>query len=230
VWTGWAVWLYATRHRPWAWWGLGCFAGLYVLSMSQWEAWLSGAALLPWLGAVLACKPHVGAALWLAYPSRTALVSGLALVALSLLLLPSWPYGWLHAVQSSPFHFRAPVQYGVGPLVLLALAEWRRPEARLLVALACVPQTVQMYSVFPLFLIPRTHAQGAVLCAGVWAVLFGFAPHDPTGHFEFHRAADVAGPLFSAFVYLPCTWMVLKTGTTLDPIRRRYPTLAPWLA
>jgi hypothetical protein len=41
--------------------------------------------------------------------------------------------------------------------------KWRRPEARLLAALACIPQTPVLYEVVPLFLLVRTFREAAVL-------------------------------------------------------------------
>jgi hypothetical protein len=50
-----------------------------------------------------------------------------------------------------------------GFVALLGLFRWRRPEARLLVALACVPQTMLLYEALPPFLIPRTIGEVVVL-------------------------------------------------------------------
>jgi hypothetical protein len=50
-------------------------------------------------------------------------------------------------------------------LVLLALARWRRAEARLLVAMACVPHTTAPYETIPLFLLPETWREAIALWA-----------------------------------------------------------------
>ena len=61
----------------------------------------------------------------------------------------------------------APVTYVTagGPLILLALLRWRRPEARLLVALGCIPHTTMLYEALPLFLVARRWQEGVLLAA-----------------------------------------------------------------
>jgi hypothetical protein len=125
---------------------------------------------MPACGFLLACKPTIGAALWAAYPSRAAALGSVVFLAVSLMLLPSWPLEWFATLGEVP-HVAPPVSYLGGPLLLLALLRWRRPEARLLAALACVPQTLMFYETLPLFLIVRTHAQGAILATGSWVAL-----------------------------------------------------------
>jgi hypothetical protein len=56
-----------------------------------------------------------------------------------------------------------------GPLTLLALLRWRRSEARLLAALACVPQSTVMYEGLYFLLFPRTIRGVMVFTLVSWA-------------------------------------------------------------
>ena len=183
-------------------------AGFCVsLLKSQWEPLLTAAALLPALSWVFVAKPTVGAALFVAFPSRTAVLGGVALVAVSLIVMPSWPATWLQMLHQES-HMRTPIITLMGPLLLLALLRWRRPEARLLVALACVPQTLILYMTVPLFLIPDTLGESALLAALSWVaqtVTFTM-PHQPP-HPSFYT--DSAWVIV-ALMYIPCLVMVLR--------------------
>jgi hypothetical protein len=202
------LWGWAIRDRPWAWWALPSWAGIFLVRYAQWDALLTGSALIPWAGFLLVCKPPLGLALFTAYPSRRALYGGLGVTLASLAIWPGWPEAWARAL-STGWHFQAPVTQWGGPLILLALAEWRRPEARLLVALACVPQTPSFYGLFPLFLIPRGHGEGMGLFCGVMGILMALGwTHEPA----MGDMAEQFRALPSLLVwgaYLPCTLMVL---------------------
>jgi hypothetical protein len=95
-----------------------------------------------------------------------------------------------------------------GPLALLALLRWRRTEARLLVALACVPQSLMLYDTVPLFLVPRTFRESALLVAlsyiALGAVTRG-GPYPDIAHY-----ALASGRVTTVLLYLPCVAMVLK--------------------
>ena len=70
--------------------------------------------------------------------------------------------------------------------MLLAILRWRRPEARLLIALACVPQSMLLYETVPLFLVPRTFRESALLVAlsyvALRAVAYG-GPYPDVAHY-----------------------------------------------
>jgi hypothetical protein len=193
------------RYR-FAWLAVLTPAFLYNVRMSQWAALITGAGLLPTWGFLLSCKPTVGAALWLAFPSRRAAIGAIAFTIVSVLLLPSWPLEW-YALLPSATHIRAPITFAGGPLVLLALLRWRRPEARLLAALACIPHTTELYESLPLFLIPANLRQGALLAVLNWGVVLG--------RNAFPRPADYVGDMTTTgqwmvwLLYLPCLLMVL---------------------
>ena len=174
--------------------------------MSQWSPLLTGAALLPGLGFLLACKPTVGAALWVAYPTRRSLIGAILFAALSLALFPGWPLRWI-ADLSAATHIRAPMTFHGGPLLLFAMLRWRRPEARLLAGLSVIPQTPELYEALPLFLIPQTTGQGALLAALCYGVVFargaGVAPAD------YLSDTALTGQWMVWLLYVPCLIMVL---------------------
>ena len=94
------------RHR-YAWFAVVTPAFIYSVRMSQWAPLMTGAALLPSFGFLLACKPTIGAALWLAYPSRRALIGALVFGLLSFVLFPAWPLKWAEVLPAGT-HLRAP--------------------------------------------------------------------------------------------------------------------------
>jgi hypothetical protein len=151
--TGWLFGLAARRHGR----GLAvaalsaCFAE--AVTFGQWVPLLVAAAILPWLGGALVVKPSVGAALWLWRPSRSAVAGGVVLILLSLLVVPGWPAEWVAGLRQT--NHIAPVLKPWGWVLLFAALRWRTPEGRLLLALACIPQTTSLYESLPLFLVSR---------------------------------------------------------------------------
>jgi hypothetical protein len=181
---------------------------LNAIIQGQWSPLLIAGAVFPALSWALAAKPSIGAALFAAFPTRRAVIGGLALVAISLLLSPTWPVRWAEALRAA-IHM-APVRGPGGFILLLALIRWRRPEARLLVALACVPQIVALYDTLPLFLIPRTRWQGYALAGLSYVAAFGqvaMVPRHPGMPLE-AMLAD-RWPFIFFCLYLPALVMVL---------------------
>jgi hypothetical protein len=204
-----------SRRGWWAVWVLASGAFLHALWTVQWSPLLTAAVLLPTLGGVLAAKPNIGAALWIGYPSRIAALGALALVALGFLLLPGWPRSWLAAVELAS-HLRPLVLRPGGVLLLLALARWRRPEARLLVALACVPQSGLPYETVPLFVVPRNRRE---------MLLLGLLTHVALGviawiiHAEsYAETLTRSWPWMLGLVYLPVLLVVLRRPNVRDGI------------
>jgi hypothetical protein len=180
----------------------------------QWSPLLAAAMGLPWLGFFLAAKPTIGLAVFFARPTRAALLGVLAVTLVSLVFQPSWPVEWLHALRATSLAtpggtpYSAPVLTPGGALAVVALARWRRPEARLVAALACVPQTTLLYETVPLFLVPLTITEGGILWLGSWVAalwisLLGPYPSDAA---RFATAATAMGWL----LYLPSAIMILR--------------------
>jgi hypothetical protein len=204
------------RELRFAWFALPTFTVIHALRMVQWSPLLTGAALVPGWGFLLACKPTVGGALWLAYPRASSLIGSFCLVVVSLFAWPQWPLAWWTSLQQSS-HMMPPAMYWGGPLILLGLLRWRRAEARLLVALSCVPQTAFLYEALPLFLIPRKYEEGLILSLASYAVLVAVQSQvpgwdarqlDPVARYMAER--QVMGQWMVWALYLPCLVMVLR--------------------
>jgi hypothetical protein len=201
------------------WWRLVVLASapaLRVFESAQWSPLLLGAALVPSFGWLLACKPTIGAALFAAWPRRATVVGGALLALLCLLLLPTWPRDWLATTlaESAKGQYVAPVGFPGGIVLLLALVRWRRPEARLLAALACVPQNYFFYDQLYLFLVPAGPASAAALA--LWShliplvSLLGVLPEPPAGWIPVEVGTVYLGPYVVWGLYLPCLLMVLR--------------------
>jgi hypothetical protein len=179
--------------------------------VGQWSPIVSAAFLLPALGWVVVAKPNLGLAVLASTGSarllKTAVIGGLALAAVSFALFPSWPRSWL-SVVASQHHFFAPITRIGGFAVLLALLRWRRPEARLIVALACVPQTNSWYEALPLMLVASTFRESVVLSL---ISLLGYIipPYVMTARNEIEFNSQMAS-LMVAICYLPATLIVLR--------------------
>lgn len=183
------------------------FSFFYAAAISQWSPILIASAVLPGLGFLLVAKPTIGFALWLYRPRWQAAALGTLLLLISVVVRPAWPLEWIQTFGAAR-HIRAPIASPGGPLILLALLRWRRPEARLLAALACVPQTTLLYEVLPLFLVPASWAQSLVLVISTWVakiVEITLQPY-PT----LVDRTRVSATISVALCYLPCLIMVLR--------------------
>jgi hypothetical protein len=209
---------YAIRSRSPDRWPILLSAPMLATVLSgQWSALLAAGFLVPAWSALYVAKPTLGAALWAGRPTWAAIGGGAALLAASWLTLPGWLGGWLTAVRTDPAqHYLAPVMLTGGPLVLLALVRWRQPEARLVAALACVPQVLTFYNALPVLLAARTRRESLVAAALssvgwlAWDTSLGGAPVATT-----HPV--YAGYWMLATVYLPALVIVLRRPNVTDP-------------
>jgi hypothetical protein len=227
-----AQWLWVglgTAFLAWAlsgrgWWGLlGLCSAFYIQAVLtvQWSPFLTAAVGLPALGLVWAAKPTIGAALFAGWPSRKAFVGALALVVLSFVVMPGWVRPFLTGSLALP-HTTPLVARPGGVLLLLSLLRWRRPEARMLAALAVVPQTSLLYEMVPLLLIPRNTRQMALIVSlSIAAGVFGWQT-DPS-----HKLSEAIQTLWLpsfALCYLPCLYLVLRRANTSLDEDTRAPT------
>jgi hypothetical protein len=155
-------------------------AWIISTSRTQWAPLLLAAAWMPGLGFLLMAKPNIGVASLAALNRRgrriAAIGCAVALV-LSLAVRPDWFASWRDATSVSP-HILTPVLLPGGFLLALALTRWRRPEARLFLALAVTPHTPSVYDLLLLFFACRTLRESialALLTQGLYwgIVLFG---------------------------------------------------------
>jgi hypothetical protein len=182
-------------------------AFLESLIITQWTPLLMGAALIPAMGWLLAAKPNLGAALAAGWPNRWMALGVVLILAVSLVVWPSWPEEWLAGVREMNL-FRPMLRSWLGPVILLGLLRWRRPEARMLVALACIPQTGAVHSALPLFLAAETRRQTillALLSHVAYGLFLAFGPY-PT-HM---RQTFLASQFALAFMFGPCLYWILR--------------------
>lgn len=186
---------------------------LMTLQTSQWSLLLTGAALVPAFGWLLIAKPTIGLALFAAFPRWKTAIGSLVLLVVSILVWPAWIGEWRATLASAP-HVVPPLTRRVGPLLLLALMKWKRTDARLLLALACVPHTTAPYETIPLFLIPQTWLQAGIL----WALGFvAYAAQWLSGPYASQAAYWASGAEWIvALLYLPCLAMVLCRPNAYD--------------
>ncbi len=204
----WAV----TRQHRWTLYFLLSGAMLWSWAVVQWAPLLIAAILTPWLSWILAVKPTTGFALWSGWPNRKAVIGGLLFVGVSLLVRPGWIPEWLAAVSRTPHepHLLRPG----GFLLLLGLLRWRRPEARLLAALALVPQTTALYETLPLALLCRSRPEAAAF-AGLTMLahlVFLLGPQGP-----WPVGAEYQWWVLLALVYGPAIVLVLRRANEAEP-------------
>jgi hypothetical protein len=137
---------------------------LAALVLGQWSPLVTATVMIPALSWLAVLKPNIGLATTAAGPTRIGVFGGAMLLAATLAIQPSWPVEWIRNLHSMPAH-PAPVFIPGGMLLLLAIARWRRWEARLLIAMACVPQLMYFADQLPLWLVPRTRRESLLLSA-----------------------------------------------------------------
>ena len=189
----------------------------------QWSFAVTAAALLPWLGFVLAAKPTTGFAAFTYRPTARAVLGGAAILMIAFAVQPGWVGDWLTAVRTAVPHFSpasgapeqlsatipyfAPVSRFGGFLLVLAVLRWRRAEARYLLVLSFIPQTMVLYECVLLSLIPATRLQAVTLA------LLSYVAYRGSGLasqlWPAHPEYASQGHWIVVWQYLPCLAMVL---------------------
>jgi hypothetical protein len=206
---------------------------IFCFSGSQLTPLLMGSALLPAIGGLLITKPNIGLALFAAWPSRYAVLGGVALTLVSIALQPHWPMEWLAAVRAhttAEGNYATPISMMGGPVLLLALLRWRRPEARLLLGLALVPQSFFFYDQLPLALIPRSRREYTLFAALTLAALLIARRLLPAREASIAATTHTVATVFLYVLFVPCLVLVLlreNRGAVpewLERAVRRWPT------
>jgi len=193
-----------------AWWPLLMFlSGSMVVSIvaANFATVLPLGFFVPWLGWLGVFKPNIGIAMLAYRPSWKNLLVMIALAGLSLVVRPTWPGEWLRAAMNSPYHF-APWRTAGGVLLVVALARWRLPEARMLLTMALLPSSPIAYEALPLFVIPRTRREMLVLAITTNVVVALTASTSFQGDPDAYLA--VAQPAMVWLAYVPALVMVLS--------------------
>ncbi|NTW03337.1 MAG: hypothetical protein HGA19_19030 [Oscillochloris sp.] len=174
----------------------------YIMAIhtGQWSPVFVAAYLFPALLPVVTAKPTL--ALPVLFSSRWRWTSGIGIVAvigLSLLIMPDWPWRWLS--QTGRYEGFIPLLSPLGPFLLLSLLVWRRPPARLLFLMSISIQHQLFYDQLLLWLTPQSFRQMLVLTIPSWVV------------FLYVRAVYItfwgSGPFILAGIYLPALLIVL---------------------
>jgi len=190
---------------------------IIAASRTQWAPLLLAAAWVPGLALFVAAKPNVGLAALAALPRKAlavALAGPVVLTATAFLIQPGWVIAWRDAIRYAP-HIQPAVQVlPFGPLLLLAAARWRRPDARLLLVLALVPHTPSLYDLLLLFFACRTLRESLVLGVLTHVLYWGIVFAGPFG--TFNEYAATLGRLAVISVYLPVLVAVLLRPNETD--------------
>lgn len=199
-----------------------------ALLLGHWSPYLAASLILPAAGFVVAVKPNLGLAVLFARPSRPMVIGAIALTGISLVVMPSWPFRWLSNLTMAPPHL-LPVATWLGAPLVLALLRWRRPEARLLLAMALLPQTATFADQLLLFFVAQSRRESVLLAA--MSIVGGLAwmsrLQDGIGH-----PAIIGAPYVVASLYLPALFLVLRrpnAGSVSPWIERRLNALPVWL-
>lgn len=180
----------------------------------------AAALLLPSLFWIASVKPNIGLALGLASESMRGLViaalGGALLLVVSFALQPTWLRSWLGVVSASGAgHLRVPLLSTGGPFLLAALLRWRRFDARVLLAFACVPHTPVVYDLVPLGLIARTRAESLAFALLTYVALF--AEQQWVTALAPDAGARTGAMILNLVVYLPLLAMVLSRPNEGSP-------------
>jgi hypothetical protein len=143
------------------------YAFMHNVQLAQWSPLVTAMLFLPWLGVFAAAKPNQALPVLLSAPSgrllRAAGVGGLVVFAISVALFPQWPFEWLRIVMGG-VQMQPPLIHLGGFCILLVLIRWRRPEAWLVVLMACIPASWAWYNVLILLAaVPKTYREAAML-------------------------------------------------------------------
>jgi hypothetical protein len=183
---------------------------LWAANSGQLSPLMTASALVPWLGWIAPVKPNLGIATLAYRPARIAIIGSVVFVLFCFAIQPNWLIQWIQALPNRPAGvYRSPLLATGGFAILLVLLRWKRPETRLLLALAVVPQNLLFYDQLLLWLIPQTWKESALLSVLSFVALFagnsGFSPTATNAEVVGHYA-----PMINAFLFLPCVIMILR--------------------
>jgi hypothetical protein len=173
-------------------------------SRSQWAPMLLAAAWIPALGVLVSAKPNVGLPVLAALDRRglgIAIAGCVAAAILSFLVRPDWIFRWWESIQTAPHIQSAVTILPAGPLLALAALRWRRPDARLFLALAVIPHTPSLYDLLVLFFACRTRRETMILALLTQMLYWGIVVFGSFNTFDAY--AEGLGRAAVLVVYLP---------------------------
>jgi hypothetical protein len=198
-----------TRDGYWRLPTLGSVPYFWFVSTGQLTPLIMCAAVIPAFGFLFLLKPNLGAAAFASRPSKKAFIGCVALLLISLLIQPHWPIEWIDAVRArKAANYGSPLLIPGGFVLLLGLLRWKRPEARLFMALSILPQSLLFYDQLLLWLIPQTLNESALL--GITSFIGWFVATAALGGGDTAYVSRIYGPAILVSIYLPCLVMLLR--------------------
>ena len=203
---GWALGPRVRTHWP------ILLSAAYIISTSrtQWAPLLLAATWIPALAFVVTAKPNVGLAA-LAGQRRhgvvPAAISCALIVVASFIIDPGWVSSWREAISSAPHIQAAVTVLPAGPFLALAALRWKRPEARLFLALVALPHTPSIYDLLLLFFVCRTARESMILGLLTQAAYWGIVMFGSFNTFDAY--AEGLGRTIIYVVYLPVLLSIL---------------------
>jgi hypothetical protein len=201
---------------------------VFAAQLAQSSFLILALALIPAAAGLTVMKPNIALALFAWRPSWRTVITGGALMLGTVIISPEWPGEWLHLVRTSPTH-HAPVVVGVGAFALLAILRWRRPEARLLLAMTVIPHGLYFYDELPLWLVASSRREAMMLTMASWLGWLGWVSE---GGRDAPLLISHTSPWAVASIYLPCLFLVLRRpneGRLPDSLERIAARLPSWL-
>jgi hypothetical protein len=166
---------------------------------AQWSPLILASALIPGLLPVTLAKPQLGLPVALTSATRRGILASLAVLVLTFVLVPNWPWLWVQNLnQYARF---IPLLVLPGPLLALALFRFRERDARLLFFMAAVPQR-WFYDPLILWFIPKSRREIVATVGLSWVVGIWRRYHIP-------HTFTQAGRWMVLFMYLPMLVVVL---------------------
>ena len=179
-----------------------------VLLAPQWSPLLVAATLIPGLQFLAVTKPNLGIAALVYNPTWRGVIGCVVFLAVSLAVLPAWPWEWRRIVAQLHTH-TAPFRMFLGPVLLLAALRFRSREGRLLLVMAILPQRLLLYDQLVLWLIPRRWWSSLLLSVASWPALIAWMKPSLFGVSGL-ATWPLTERMTMLFIYLPVLYMVLR--------------------
>jgi hypothetical protein len=192
---------------------------------AQWAPAIAAASFFPLLLPLTLAKPQVGLPVALTHLSRRGVLACLAVVVVTLIAMPRWPWLWLGQLRHYE-HF-VPLLVLPGPLLVLALVRYKDKDAWLLFLAALMPQR-WFFDTFVLWLIPKSRREliwtaGFSWGAGIWRWY-----HIPKSFAE-------VGTWTVVFIYMPMLGLILARAllppeNSIENPNRKIGITSKWLS
>lgn len=216
---------FAISRDGWSRWPIFASVTFFVsVDLAQWSPYLAAGFFLPLVGVIASCKPNF--AIPLAAGARELrtwwwiTIGAVAWLAISFLVRPGWMTEWLANLSDAP-HFIPPLARRGGFVLLLAILRWRRPEARWLLALACIPQAPSFYDQLLLVAICTRWWETLILTASTYALFFFVGANSPQP--DYLTWGRLVGDATVWFCFLPMLAVVMlrpNEGTHPNVVER----------